>query len=90
MIVVHAELALQRADLLAQADALERIERRQRLVEQQQPGEVASARPARCAAAGRPTAGPGTSAAAGQADQLQQLVDRALDLAPRRLRLTRP
>ena len=34
----HAERSLQRADLLAQAHALERIERRQRLVEQQQAG----------------------------------------------------
>ena len=76
-----AELSLQRADLLAQAHALERVERRQRLVEQQQPrrgGERARQRDALLLAAGklRRKLGP----AARQADELQQFVDALGDL----------
>ena len=52
----HAELLLQRADLAAQPHALERIERRQRLVEQQQArrrGQRARERDALLLAAGK-------------------------------------
>ena len=72
----HAELSLQRADLAAQAHALERVERRQRLVEQEQArrgGERARERDALLLAARE--LGRELGAAARQADELQQLVD---------------
>ena len=80
----HADLLLQAADLAAQAHALERIERRQRLVEQQQTGrrgERARERDALLLAA-RELARV-LRLAAGQADQLEQLGDPRLDLAAR-------
>ena len=79
-----AELALQRADLLAQVDADDRVERRQRLVEQQQAGrggERPRQRDPLLLAAGE--LGRELGAAARQADQLQQLLDPGGD---RRLR----
>ena len=79
----HAEPLLQRADLAAQPHALERVERRQRLVEQQQPGrrrERARERDPLLLAAGEL---PGIlGARVGQADELQQLGDARADLVP--------
>jgi hypothetical protein len=72
----HAELSLQRADLAAQAHALERVERRQRLVEQEQARrrrQRACQRDALLLAARQLRRELG--AAARQADELQQLLD---------------
>ena len=84
MIGGDAEPALQRLDLVAQAHAHARIERRQRLVEQQQRRRGARARgPAPRAAAGRPRAGPDTWRLLGQADERQQLGHARRDLGLR-------
>ncbi len=72
----HAQALLQRADLAAQPQPLERVERRQRLVEQQQPGrgrERARERDALLLPAGKLSRI--FAAAVGQADEVQELGD---------------
>src|SRR5262245_11712432 len=79
-----ADLLLQTADLAAQADALERVERGKRLIEQQKSrgcGERARERDALLLAAGQLARV--FRLAARQADQLEQLEDPAGDLAAR-------
>ena len=92
MMVVTPSRALQGLDLVAQAQAHARIERRQRLVEQQQAGrgrERAGQRHALLLAAGK--LGGIFRAGIGQADQRQQLVDALARSRPRfSARLTRP
>jgi hypothetical protein len=87
----HAELLLQAADLAAQADAFERVERRQRLVEQQQlglRGQRTRERDALLLAAGQLTRV--LVPRAGEADQLQQLGDPRLDLGRRPFAVHQP
>jgi hypothetical protein len=79
----HAEPALQRADLVAQVDPHRGVERRQRLVQQQQPGrggERARQRDALLLAARELRRE--AAAAARQAHQAEQLVDARGDPGP--------
>ena len=79
-----AEPALQRADLLAQVHAHLGIERRERLVEQEQPGRRWPARgPARRAAAGRRRAATDTCDPGRQARRARAARHAALDLGAR-------
>ena len=82
MIVVTPSRRCSALDLVAQAQAHLRVERGERLVEQQQATATAPARgPAPRAAAGRPRAAPDTCRlVAAQTDQLEQLVDAPGDL----------
>ena len=80
----HAELALQAADFLPQMHAHDRVERRQRLVEQQQPGfrrQRPRQRDALLLTAGE--LGRELPFAARQADELQQLGDPCRDFRMR-------
>ena len=87
----HAELALQAADLLAQVHAHDRVQRRQRLVQQQQPGrggQRARQRDALLLPARQLRRVLGL--AAGQADQLQQLGHALAHLGARHAPIDQP
>ena len=82
--VVTPSFLLQRADFLAQADALQRIERRQRLIEQQQPRRRRQrARQCNALLLSARELARDLGVAAGQADELEQFGHALLDFAAR-------